>query len=370
MSLRILFICKNRDVPLVSSEYTYSSGGKSSGLLNSVKFMVDMLTKNNIECKVVDVADNNAIDREVTAYKPSHVIIEALWVVPTKFEVLTRLHPKVKWIVRLHSEIPFIAGEGIAFDWIPKYSKYPNVFVGANSKYICKDIEDVYGHEVIHLPNYYPIENLEVPKEQGKTYLNKILKRFKKPQNTLLEQIGDEINVGCFGAIRPLKNQLIQAVAAMRFAKAIDKTLKFHINGNRVEGKGDPVLKNIRKLFEGQDRHQLVEHDWMPHDQFVELLKSMDITLQVSFTETYNIVAADAIAAGKPVIVSKEITFVDASMQADPTDTDDMITKMFYVYSADQDYLHSLNYNALSRDARTAQRQWLKLCNDEQAALN
>jgi len=33
----------------------------------------------------------------------------------------------------------------------------------------------------------------------------------------------------------------------------------------------------------------------------------MDICMQVSFSETFNIVAADCIASGVPVIVSSEI---------------------------------------------------------------
>jgi hypothetical protein len=71
-----------------------------------------MLQKSGIESKLSVCTDNNDIDREVNLYKPTHVIIEALWVVPTKFAVLTKLHPKVQWILRLHSEMPCMAGAG------------------------------------------------------------------------------------------------------------------------------------------------------------------------------------------------------------------------------------------------------------------
>jgi hypothetical protein len=40
------------------------------------------------ESNIVVVLDNNEIDKYVTKYKPTHVIIEALWVVPTKFHIL------------------------------------------------------------------------------------------------------------------------------------------------------------------------------------------------------------------------------------------------------------------------------------------
>ena len=46
----------------------------------------------------------------------------------------------------------------------------------------------------------------------------------------------------------------------------------------------------------------------MDHESFIELVKSMDMCLQVSFTETFNIVTADAVANSVPVVVSSEMT--------------------------------------------------------------
>jgi glycosyltransferase involved in cell wall biosynthesis len=327
-----------------------------------------MLTANGVECKVVDVADNNCIDREVNLYKPTHVIIEALWVVPEKFAVLTKLHPKVKWLVRLHSEVPFIANEGMAFDWIPKLAEYPNVRVAANAPGICKDIQAVYGKEVVYLPNFYPIH--ETPAPHVDSFWDTVKKFFGITKIKTIEETSfNPLHIGCFGAIRPLKNQLIQAVAAMRFADSVGKVVHFHINGNRVEGKGDPVIKNIRKLFEGQSRHVLVEHPWMPHATFRELLKSMDMTLQVSFTETYNIVAADAIASGVPVITSDEIKFVPKELHASPTCTDDIIAKMKHLYKTDIDRVNAKSYFALVEDAKRAENQWMHAVLVEEAAL-
>src|SRR6516165_3286534 len=98
---RILFILKHRGFGAYGCwNYSDNGGHLSSGLYNSVRFVVDMLNDNDIEAKMVDVIDNNCIDREVTKFKPTHVIIEAFWVVPEKFDILRPLHPKVKWIVR------------------------------------------------------------------------------------------------------------------------------------------------------------------------------------------------------------------------------------------------------------------------------
>ena len=95
---RVLFILKRRED---FDAVTHSHIGLSTGLYNSAKFMDDMLTSNSITSNLEVAIDNNCIDRLVTKHKPTHVIIEALWVVPTKFSVLCKLHPDVTWIIRI-----------------------------------------------------------------------------------------------------------------------------------------------------------------------------------------------------------------------------------------------------------------------------
>jgi hypothetical protein len=101
---KILFLLKRRH-DYNSEEHTNLN--ISTGLYNSAHFMHEMLIDEGLESNIAVVVDNNSIDKEVTKYKPTHVIIEALWVVPEKFYILSKLHPNVKWIIRLHSEIPF-----------------------------------------------------------------------------------------------------------------------------------------------------------------------------------------------------------------------------------------------------------------------
>ena len=108
---KVLFILKRRED---YNAVVHSNVGLSTGLFNSANFMNEMLQNMGIESNIEVAVDNNCIDRFVTKYKPDFVIIEALWVVPSKFSVLQKLHPKVTWIIRLHSEMPFMAGEGPA----------------------------------------------------------------------------------------------------------------------------------------------------------------------------------------------------------------------------------------------------------------
>lgn len=294
--IKILFILKKR--------LSYGSYGISFGLINSAKFVAKALDQiPGIETKVVEVQDNNGIDKEVSQYKPTHVVIEALWVVPEKFPVLIKLHPTVHWQVRLHSKPAFIANEGIAFDWIGKYIKTGKdtgkLHVSTNSREFSSYLAEIYDTEIGYAPNIYP----------------DVFRGMVSPRH---HHHGKTINIGCFGALRPLKNHISQALAAIAFAQEHELKLRFHINHDRVEQRGEEVLKNLRSLFRDIPDVELVEHAWRDHKDFLELVGEMDLGMQVSLTETFNIVAADFVSVGVPVLVCKDVEFAPTLYLADP----------------------------------------------------
>jgi hypothetical protein len=332
--LKVLFICKKRK----SSGPGPYSNLMSSGLLNSASFVNNMLVKNGINSKIVEVIDNNQIDKEVTEFRPTHVIIEALWVVPSKFEVLQKLHPFVKWIIRLHSDIPFLANEGIAMEWLYQYEKYNNVYISVNSKRILRELNNLLSKPVIYLPNYYPIS---------------------KSKEKELSEPGI-INIGCFGAVRPLKNQLIQAISAIQFAEEECLKLRFHVNGTRIENNGDPVLKNLRNLFLNNPKHELVEHTWMSHEDFTNLISTMDISMQVSFNETYNIVSADAVNNLVPVVVSDEIKWVLGLFKTSTVDSKKIVKKLRFTYYTSNLGLERINKFLLDWNSDKSETTWIK----------
>ena len=310
---RVLFVLKLR----------HQSGGeysvlKHSGLFNSATFVKDMLCENGYVADLVQVVDNNQIDAQVKKHNPDIVIIEALWVVPEKFDVLQKLYPKVKWIIRLHSELPFLANEGIALEWINKYLYMKNVYISANSDFAQRDLENyvkasmhpTLHNKIIFLPNYYPVKNATM------------LPR-------MFWNVGSTINVGCFGAIRPMKNHLVQAAAAVEFAEQRGLICKFHINSGRVEGKGDTVLKNLRAFFQGLGgRHILVEHGWLDRTEFLQLVRQMDIGLQVSLSETFNIVSADFVNEDIPIVTSTEVDWMPIFFTSKATDAQKIVNAM------------------------------------------
>ncbi len=302
---KILFIIKER---VHDSVY-----GVTSGLYNSAQFVVNFLQNYGVEVKLVSVLDGNSVDREVTKFNPDIIVLEALWVTPSKLQELINIkrHSKRRWVIRIHSKAPFLANEGVATAWIRDYTRINSsrIFIAPNTEELTNQFKAVFPKgRFITLSNLYQ--------------LGKIKFDSKEKSNT--------VDVGCFGAIRPMKNQYQQAIAAIDFANRRNLKLRFHINGTRVEQNGLNVLKNIRLLF--KDKHELVEWGWMTHSEFLEVISIMDIGTQVSFSESFNIVSADFVQVGVPIVASDDIDWMPGLLRVSPTDSEKISQKMAFAY--------------------------------------
>jgi hypothetical protein len=378
--LRVLFILKRRH-PGPYGHWNYSPDGQSlpSGLSVSANQVAIALSELGIDNKTVQVVDNNCIDREVTAYKPTHVVIEAYWVVPEKFDVLKRLHPGVTWIVRNHSKTEFLANEGMAYGWTIEYLKR-DLYVACNSgtaTCVFKELAqsmDLPQSRVIELSNYYDLTGAEDPHvSQFSVWWHKLHRELGTERSSFPADLEtDGLHIGCFGAIRPLKNHMNQALAAIRVADRLGVELAFHINGNRVEGNADPFVKNLRQLFAKHPRHHLIEHEWADHDKFLQIVRNMHLVSQVSVSETFNIVAADAVYCGVPVVGSAEIPWLDDEYVAEPNCVANIADTMEYVlqYSGEhvingtiksrKPYIHADQLQGLREYVGAAKREWAR----------
>jgi hypothetical protein len=313
-NLKIAFLLRERD-NYFTDEEDYSYGYfLNSGLYNSARMVCDMLhDRLGFDTDLAQLANNNLIDHYVYENRPDIVVIEAYWVTPAKLRELVPLHPNVLWVVRNHSSFPFLALEGVVMDWSLEYIDIPNVVLSNNdlrtNHHMAQLVRIAHpdfsfgdiNSSCVLLPNYYPPD----------------LRQEVDPPFA-----GNTVNIGLFGAIRPLKNHLNQAVAAIEYCWRRGLNLNFHINATRVEQGGSPILRNLRALFDHMpEQFRLVEHPWLEREDFLELVDQMDVGMQVSFAETYNITAADFVTASKPMVVSPEITWVHPKYYADPTDT-------------------------------------------------
>lgn len=325
--MKLLFIVKRRN----------DSYGISTGLLNSARFVAEALA--HVCAVVVEATDANDIDRIVTKERPDIAIIEAIWVTPSKLTELVGLHRRIKWVVRIHSKMPFLAEEGMAIEWLDGYERIHGVTVAANSLDMVNDLREIFGccSKVEYLPNIYILP-------WGA--------RYPSPVH------GRTIDIGCFGAIRPLKNTLKQAVAAIQLGNVHDLRVRFHVNAGRVEMRGENVLKNLRALFAGT-AHGLVEHPWLEHDAFISIVRRMDVGMQVSLTESFNIVSADMVANGIPVVASREIDWLPGSAVVNnPTNTYEIRRLLEAAISGERLEFARLQRNGLAAHNRSALSAW------------
>lgn len=280
---KVLFACKNNERFKRNTKTSVNSG-----LFNGCQMVVNALNTEQIAAaKIINCVGERDLIAEIEKFKPDVVVVQALWFNPAMLEGLSKFS-NTKFICHIHSNIPFLALESEAMHYLCAYKKHDwdiviNSVEGANY------FRTVFG-EGIYLPNVY-----------------------SKPicLRSITEK--EDLHIGCFGAIRPMKNHLSQAIAAIEFAKQKGKPLFFHINNLRIEAMGNGVYHNLMHLFLNQpEEFQLVHDGWIEPAEFPSHLMSMDLCMQLSMTETFNIVTADAISVGSPVVVSKDIDWVDS----------------------------------------------------------
>ena len=333
---RALFICKQR-----------LSYGNSYGLLNSASFIVDYLNSIGITSELTSVIDANEVDKKITEYDPLFVFIEALWITPEKLKEIMSLkrHKKRVFIIRIHSRVTFIANEGIAFSWLTGYRElgFKNLLVAPNNLEFAEDLHEIYNMQSIYLPNIY---SPPLPDDNDKTLP-------KEPK---------VMKIGCFGSLRPMKNHLAQAIGAVKFAEDINRGLEFHVNATRMEQQGDQVLKNLRAFFNGlEQKYILVEHDWLDYQSFIKLVQRMDIGMQVSLSETFNIIAADFVNNNIPMITSDQISWMPSRFKVDdPNSTAEICEALKYAWSYRGYILRRSSKRALIAYNQVAKNIWNK----------
>ena len=111
---------------------------------------------------------------------------------------------------------------------------------------------------------------------------------------------------------------------------------------------------------------RLVVHGWYRHRAFLDAVNAMDVGMQVSFTETFNIVAADFAWNGVPVITSKEMSWMDTRfMVDDPSDPLEIAAKLLFAYEERFGMAHFGNFNNLRVYNRFAYHEWMHALGEE-----
>jgi hypothetical protein len=324
---RVLFILKDRVYQKVYSQ--------SYGLYNSAKMVMNYLESTGNVCDIVTVIDANFIDAEVYKFKPTVVIIEALWITGAKMKELSEIprYKNIKWVIRIHSDIGFLAAEARAFKYIHEYIDLnnENVIVSCNNREFNEELSKVCNYNFKYLPNIFDFEEHE-EENVNKSAIEELNEQLKTTMIPIKHKNDKKIiKIASFGALRVLKNQMFQAMCAINAADKMNMILHFHVNGD-IQNPYNPVLSNLKEMFDLNGKHQLIVHGWLEHKEFDKLIQTMDIGLQVSYTESFNIVAADFVFNNVPIIVSDSIDWMPKIEMVSTTKYDDVTKKIIEIY--------------------------------------
>ncbi len=111
-------------------------------------------------------------------------------------------------------------------------------------------------------------------------------------------------------------------------------------------------------MFEGQHGVMLREHNWSSWPEFRHLVHDMDVCLQPSYTESFNMVTADAIAECVPSVVSDVIDWAPPAWVAQVDSAVDIADKALLILYDNRAW-HT-GQEALRRYVRDGVEQWKK----------
>jgi len=274
------------------------------GLGNNGLQTAKVLRKNGIRADLYGVREASDIRQILAGIGPAtHVVIEAFWVSLSDLQSLMAEFPNSHFIVRSHSQISFLQVEAGAIknlrDLVTHQEGVLNLTVAANNQKMCDFVEKTYLGRCLYLPNLYDVERVH--------------RRMPMVPHT-----HRTLRIGSFGALRLLKNHTAAAAAALLIAERKRCDLEFWISVNRRENNGaEGILHSLRNMFQGLPWAKLHEHPWEMWPDFRRSIAHMDLAMQVSFTETFNITAADAVTEGVPCVTGPAIEWVPRDWQAD-----------------------------------------------------
>jgi hypothetical protein len=265
-----------------------------------------VLQQNGIACDVWPILGAKDLAARIadTKPQPSHVVIGAPWIPTLDLQAyLVFRFPLIQFSVVCHSNVGFLQNDPTAIknfrEDLDLEQGALNFRAGGNSKRFANWIMSAYGRPCIWLPNLY--------------YLDNGAPTYRSPYRSGL------LKIGSFGAVRSLKNHLSAAAAVLEIANDLHTDIDFHISVGRVEH-GNSVVRAIDAMLGSVPGIKLIKDEWYRWPQFRFLVRSMNLLMQPSYTETFNMVTADGAAESIPSVVSDAIEWTPSYWQADVDD--------------------------------------------------
>jgi hypothetical protein len=300
--LRVILAYKN-----FAANKNISHIGLGVAAINTAK----VLRREGIQTTVIPVISANDLRNYLLSNRVDHVIISAPWIPTLELAKLAQEHPEVQFAVNCHSNVGFLQadrnGVKLIRETIELEQATHNVHLAGNTERFCRWVESAFRKPCAYQPNLY--------------YLDDHAGHPIHPQ-----PIGHSgpLRIGIFGATRPLKNLMTAAAGALEISRALRVPLELWLSGGRAEGGGESVLGAISEMLCGQPNVTVKPNNWQSWPQFRQTVSHMQLLLQPSYTESFNMVTADGIAEGVPSVVSSAIDWAPAHWRADVDNASDV----------------------------------------------
>lgn len=274
-----------------------------------------VLRDHGVECTVIPVRHNVDLVTGIYVYNNSHdkplthVVISAPWLSVYDLKAILTHFPNIEFAVLSHSNVGFLQADPDGVELLRHYLRltreHENFSVGANSDRLFQWMKQSMEGDLVLLPNLYPDTKIQPEKHWHNT---------------------SPIRIGAFGAVRPEKNFMTAAAAAVLIQKLLKINVELHMSAGG-EGGGERTQRAISQLIAGDKNVSLVLHNWCLWPDFIQLVGQMDLLLQPSYTESFNMVTADGILMGVPSVVSPAIDWAPYSWMADSDNATEIAKK-------------------------------------------
>ena len=258
---------------------------------------------------ILSAADLRARLLQRSKDKPvEQVIISAPWIPTAELQDLANQFTETNFAVVCHSNVGFLQadpnGVKLVRETLELEMATHNVRLGGNSWRFCDWIQSTFGGHCYFLPNLYYLDG---PPNRQRSFCG-----------------GGTLRIGVFGAVRPLKNLMSSAGAALEISRRLRVPLELWISGGRAEGGGETVLAAVKQMLAGLPNVELKLNGWQSWPNFRKTVAHMHLLLQPSYTESFNMVTADGTAEGVASVVSEAIDWAPDDWKADVDDVLDI----------------------------------------------
>src|ERR1035437_747410 len=303
----------------------------------------DFVRRHGLHVSVFPVRHNEDVVKAIDHYNETnkepltHVVISAPWMSLYDLESLIKNFKNIQFVILSHSNVGFLQADPCGVELFRKYIElskhHHNIKVAGNNIPFVEWFKAAYNEECIYLPNLYHCTEIK-----GKIWDGV-----------------PPLKIGAFGAIRPEKNFMTAAAAAVVIHSILKVPVELHMSTGG-DGCQSTTLPAIREMVEGVKGIKLVTHDWNFWDHFIKLISEMDLLLQVSYTESFNMVTADGISQGVPSVVSPVIRWAPDSWKADPDDSMNVAATGIKLLTKNQKHIGS---NALTKHNQISIKYWI-----------